>query len=100
VSQIWNEIISMYHEHLLFIDHARKLLYHQLDTPDGRRSLRAPPFSISQSDPGFKGEFPQKEEAERRISLLLCRFQELISGVHTSHRHPVLASCTKLFPVR
>ncbi|KAJ7093919.1 1,3-beta-glucan synthase [Mycena belliarum] len=71
VSQIWNAIIiSMYREHLLSIDHVQKLLYHQVDTGDaGKRSLRAPPFFISQNDRGFKGEFfPPGSEAERRIS--------------------------------
>ena len=60
----------MYREHLLSIDHVQKLLYHQVDTgQDGRRSLRAPPFFISQTDKGFKGEFfPPGSEAERRIS--------------------------------
>ncbi|THU88102.1 1,3-beta-glucan synthase [Dendrothele bispora CBS 962.96] len=71
VSQIWNAIIiSMYREHLLSIDHVQKLLYHQVDSGDGnRRSLRAPPFFISQQDPTYKGEFfPPGSEAERRIS--------------------------------
>ena len=70
VSQIWNAIIiSMYREHLLSIDHVQKLLYHQVDTPDGRRSLRAPPFFVAQTDKGFKGSFfPPGSEAERRIS--------------------------------
>ncbi|KAJ7701840.1 1,3-beta-glucan synthase [Mycena rosella] len=71
VSQIWNAIIiSMYREHLLSIEHVQKLLYHQVDTGDaGKRSLRAPPFFISQGDKGFKGEFfPPGSEAERRIS--------------------------------
>lgn len=70
VSQIWNAIIiSMYREHLLSIDHVQKLLYHQVDTPDGRRSLRAPPFFVAQTDKGFKGNFfPPGSEAERRIS--------------------------------
>ncbi|KAG2159276.1 glycosyltransferase family 48 protein [Suillus bovinus] len=71
VSQIWNAIIiSMYREHLLSIEHVQKLLYHQVDSGhDGKRSLRAPPFFISQSDKGFKGEFfPPGSEAERRIS--------------------------------
>jgi len=71
VSQIWNAIIiSMYREHLLSIEHVQKLLYHQVDSgPDGRRSLRAPPFFISQGDKGLKGEFfPKGSEAERRIS--------------------------------
>ncbi|KAF8740913.1 hypothetical protein AX14_006661 [Amanita brunnescens Koide BX004] len=71
VSQIWNAIIiSMYREHLLSIDHVQRLLYHQVETgAGGRRSLRAPPFFISQGDKGFKGEFfPPGSEAERRIS--------------------------------
>ncbi|KAF8635567.1 hypothetical protein AX15_000217 [Amanita polypyramis BW_CC] len=71
VSQIWNAIIiSMYREHLLSIDHVQRLLYHQVETgAGGRRSLRAPPFFISQDDKGFKGEFfPEGSEAERRIS--------------------------------
>jgi 1,3-beta-glucan synthase len=60
----------MYREHLLSIEHVQKLLYHQVDTgQNGRRSLRAPPFFISQSDKGLKGEFfPSGSEAERRIS--------------------------------
>ncbi|KAG8980100.1 1,3-beta-D-glucan synthase, partial [Tulasnella sp. 427] len=71
VSQIWNAIIiSMYREHLLSIDHVQKLLYHQVQNEsDGRRTLRAPPFFISQGDKGFAGEFfPAGSEAERRIS--------------------------------
>jgi 1,3-beta-glucan synthase len=59
----------MYREHLLSIDHVQKLLYHQVDTPDGRRSLRAPQFFVAQTDKGFKGSFfPPGSEAERRIS--------------------------------
>jgi hypothetical protein len=59
----------MYREHLLSIDHVQKLLYHQIDAADGRRSLRAPPFFLSQHDKTFKGEFfPPGSEAERRIS--------------------------------
>jgi hypothetical protein len=62
--------LSMYREHLLSIDHVQKRLYHQVDTPDGRRSLRAPPFFVAQTDKGFKGSsFPLGSEAERRISL-------------------------------
>ncbi|KAL1948262.1 hypothetical protein VTO73DRAFT_12337 [Trametes versicolor] len=71
VSQIWNAIIiSMYREHLLSIEHVQKLLYHQVDVgQDGRRSLRAPAFFISQSDKNFRGEFfTPGSEAERRIS--------------------------------
>ncbi len=59
----------MYREHLLSIDHVQKLLYHQVDTPDGRRSLRAPQFFVDQTVKGFKGSFfPPGSEAERRIS--------------------------------
>jgi len=60
----------MYREHLLSIDHVQKLLYHQIETDqDGRRGLRAPPFFISHTGKGFRGEFfPPGGEAERRIS--------------------------------
>ncbi|KAG8784150.1 1,3-beta-D-glucan synthase [Ceratobasidium sp. 428] len=70
VSQVWNAvIISMYREHLLSIDHVQKLLYHQVQSDaDGRRTLRAPPFFISQGDK-MQGEFfPAGSEAARRIS--------------------------------
>jgi 1,3-beta-glucan synthase len=68
VSQIWNAfIISMYREHLLSIDHVQRLLYHQVDSPDGRRTLRAPPFFTQNK--GLDGTFfPAGGEAERRIS--------------------------------
>ncbi|KAI0318938.1 1-3-beta-glucan synthase [Amylostereum chailletii] len=70
VSQIWNAIIiSMYREHLLSIDNVQRLLYHQTDGPDGRRTLRAPPFFTNNDGNGFKGNFfPPGGEAERRIS--------------------------------
>jgi 1,3-beta-glucan synthase len=72
VSQIWNAIIiSMYREHLLSIEHVQRLLYHQVDAANGRRSLRAPPFFIAAEDKakGGGGEyFPGGSEAERRIS--------------------------------
>ena len=68
VSQIWNAIIiSMYREHLLSIDHVQKLLYHQVDGADGRRTLRAPPFFMNQT--GNNASYlPPGGEAERRIS--------------------------------
>ncbi|KAI9822337.1 MAG: 1,3-beta-D-glucan synthase [Pycnora praestabilis] len=71
ISQIWNAIvISMYREHLLAIDHVQKLLYHQVPSEqEGKRTLRAPTFFVSQEDHSFKTEFfPTKSEAERRIS--------------------------------
>ena len=71
ISQIWNAIvISMYREHLLAIDHVQKLLYHQVPSEqEGKRTLRAPTFFVSQEDGSFKTEFfPAHSEAERRIS--------------------------------
>ncbi|KAH9819855.1 Glycosyltransferase family 48 protein [Teratosphaeria destructans] len=71
ISQIWNAIvISMYREHLLAIDHVQKLLYHQVPSEqEGKRTLRAPTFFVSQEDHSFKTEFfPSMSEAERRIS--------------------------------
>ncbi|KAG2063618.1 glycosyltransferase family 48 protein, partial [Suillus decipiens] len=70
VSQIWNAIIiSMYREHLLGIDHVQRLLYHQAETADGRRTLNPPPFFLNQNDGNYKDTFfPANGEAERRIS--------------------------------
>ena len=71
ISQIWNAIvISMYREHLLAIDHVQKLLYHQVPSEiEGKRTLRAPTFFVSQDDNNFDTEFfPRDSEAERRIS--------------------------------
>lgn len=71
ISQIWNAIvISMYREHLLAIDHVQKLLYHQVPSEvEGKRTLRAPTFFISQDDNSLDSEcFPKNSEAERRIS--------------------------------
>lgn len=60
----------MYREHLLSIDHVQKLLYHQVPSDnDGKRTLRAPAFFISQGAKGPMPEFfPKGSEAERRIS--------------------------------
>lgn len=68
VSQVWNAvIISMYREHLLSIHHVQRLLYHQVDGPEGRRVLRAPPFFTHNT--GRESDFfPAGGEAERRIS--------------------------------
>ena len=71
ISQVWNAVvISMYREHLLAIDHVQKLLYHQVPSEqEGKRTLRAPTFFLSQDDNSFKTEFfPSQSEAERRIS--------------------------------
>ena len=57
----------MYREHLLSINHVQRLLYHQVDSPDGRRTLRAPPFFTANN--GNESQFfPVGGEAERRIS--------------------------------
>ncbi|CCH58676.1 hypothetical protein TBLA_0A08870 [Henningerozyma blattae CBS 6284] len=71
ISQVWNAIIiSMYREHLLAIDHVQRLLYHQVPSEiEGKRTLRAPTFFVSQDDNNFETEFfPRNSEAERRIS--------------------------------
>jgi len=72
ISQIWNAvIISMYREHLLSIDHVQALLYHQVPSEqEGKRTLRAPLFFVSQEDQSFESTtfFQAKSEAERRIS--------------------------------
>ncbi|OWB84868.1 hypothetical protein B5S33_g3524 [[Candida] boidinii] len=71
ISQVWNAVvISMYREHLLAIDHVQKLLYHQVPSEvEGKRTLRAPTFFVSQDDNNFETEFfPKNSEAERRIS--------------------------------
>ena len=66
----------MYREHLLSIDHVQKLLYHQVQADtDGRRILRAPPFFISQTEKGYKGEFfPPGSEVDRHISFFAQSF--------------------------
>ncbi|KAH7349385.1 1,3-beta-glucan synthase component [Plectosphaerella cucumerina] len=71
ISQVWNAIvISMYREHLLAIDHVQRLLYHQVPSEqEGKRTLRAPTFFVSQEDHSFQTEFfPKDSEAERRLS--------------------------------
>ncbi|ODV94603.1 hypothetical protein PACTADRAFT_50477 [Pachysolen tannophilus NRRL Y-2460] len=71
ISQVWNAVvISMYREHLLAIVHVQKLLYHQVPSEvEGKRTLRAPTFFVSQDDNNFETEFfPRNSEAERRIS--------------------------------
>ncbi|KAJ7449800.1 1,3-beta-glucan synthase [Mycena latifolia] len=93
VSQIWNAvIISMYREHLLSIDHVQRLLYHQVDGPDGRRTLRAPPFFTNQGS-GSKGAFfPIGGEAERRISFFA-------SSLTTSFPDPLPVDAMPTFTV-
>ncbi|KAJ7273703.1 glycosyltransferase family 48 protein [Mycena haematopus] len=93
VSQIWNAIIiSMYREHLLSIDHVQRLLYHQVDSPDGRRTLRAPPFFTNQTG-GSKGAFfPPGGEAERRISFFA-------SSLTTSFPDPLPVDAMPTFTV-
>jgi 1,3-beta-glucan synthase len=48
----------------------QKLLYHQVPSEiEGKRTLRAPTFFVSQDDNNFETEFfPRNSEAERRIS--------------------------------
>jgi 1,3-beta-glucan synthase len=92
----WNAIIiSMCSEHLLSIDHVQKLLYHQVDIANGRRSLRAPPFFISQSDHRFKGFLPKDREAERRISFFA---QSLTTAIPESIPVDAMPTFTVLTP--
>jgi 1,3-beta-glucan synthase len=59
----------MYREHLLSIDHVQRLLYHQVEGPNGARTLRAPPFFTHNNGNNSKSNFfPVDGEAERRIS--------------------------------
>ena len=93
ISQIWNAIvISMYREHLLAIDHVQKLLYHQVPSEiEGKRTLRAPTFFVSQDDNNFETEFfPRNSEAERRISFSLNLW------LHQCQNHYQLIICQLL----
>jgi 1,3-beta-glucan synthase len=95
ISQIWNAIvISMYREHLLAIDHVQKLLYHQVPSEqEGKRTLRAPTFFVSQEDHSFKTEFfPAQSEAERRISFFA---QSLSTPIATPALMPIGAKATR-----
>ncbi|GLB34966.1 putative 1,3-beta-glucan synthase subunit FKS1 [Lyophyllum shimeji] len=94
VSQIWNAvIISMYREHLLSIDHVQRLLYHQVDGPNGQRTLRAPPFFTNQDGTGYKDNFfPAGGEAERRISFFA-------SSLTTSFPEPLPVDAMPTFTV-
>ncbi|KAF7342101.1 putative 1,3-beta-D-glucan synthase subunit [Mycena venus] len=83
VSQIWNAIIiSMYREHLLSIDHVQRLLYHQVDSPNGRRR-RGGEF------------FPRGSEAERRISFFA---QSLTTDIPASIPVDAMPTFTVLTP--
>jgi 1,3-beta-glucan synthase len=96
VSQIWNAIIiSMYREHLLSIDHVQKLLYHQVDMPNGRRSLRAPPFFVAEGEKEGGEFFPRGSEAERRISFFA---QSLTTDIPTSIPVDAMPTFTVLTP--
>ncbi|KAJ7057186.1 1,3-beta-glucan synthase [Mycena amicta] len=94
VSQIWNAIIiSMYREHLLAIEHVQKLLYHQVDAADGRRSLRAPPFFTGEQSP--EKFLPHNSEAERRISFFA---QSLTTAIPPSIPVDAMPTFTVLTP--
>ncbi|ORZ11336.1 glucan synthase [Lobosporangium transversale] len=70
-SQVWNAIIiSMYREHLLSIEHVQRLLYQQVPSENGNKTiLRTPMFFAAQEDSSIKAEFyPHCSEAERRIN--------------------------------
>ncbi|TIB98407.1 glucan synthase [Wallemia mellicola] len=71
-AQVWNLIVlSMYHDHLLSIEHVQKLLYVEVQSKeDGRRTYESPPFFVDFDQKyGLRTEFlPTNAEAERRIS--------------------------------
>ncbi|CAK5263450.1 unnamed protein product [Mycena citricolor] len=96
VSQIWNAvIISMYREHLLSIDHVQKLLYHQVDLANGRRTLRAPPFFVADGNKDDGNFLPKDSEAERRVSFFA---QSLTTEIPASLPVDAMPTFTVLTP--
>ncbi|SSD61339.1 related to 1,3-beta-glucan synthase component FKS1 [Saccharomycodes ludwigii] len=74
VSQVWNcIIISMYREHLISIEHVKKLIYSSGDSVDAnsvhKTTLKEPSFFISQDDRILETSlFKTEPEAQRRIT--------------------------------
>ena len=81
----------MYREHLLSIEHVQRLLYHQVDGKDGRKTLRAPPF-FTNPDGNTGHYFPKGGEAERRISFFA-------SSLTIALPEPVSVEATPTFTV-
>ncbi|KAG1817409.1 putative beta-1,3-glucan synthase [Suillus variegatus] len=84
VSQICNAIIiSMYREHLLGIEHVQRLLYHQAEGADSRRTLNPPPFFLDETGGNYKDTFfPANGEAERRILFFASSFTTALPEPH------------------
>lgn len=95
-SQIWNAIIiSMYREHLLSIEHAKRLLFQQVETVlIDKRTLKSPTFFVAQDDSTFKTTefFVSDSEAQRRISF----FAQSLS---TPIAEPLPVECMPSFTV-
>ncbi|EEB06246.2 1,3-beta-glucan synthase subunit Bgs3 [Schizosaccharomyces japonicus yFS275] len=81
IAQLWNSIIiSMYREHLLTMEHLKKLLFQPVDSEQsGKRTFKTPSFFFQYTDRAAAkmDYFPKNSEAERRISFfaqsLSCR---------------------------
>lgn len=90
VSQVWNAlIISFFREHLLTIEHTKKMLY------TGKEDcLKAPTFFIAEDDSTFKSTeyFAKDSEAQRRISF----FAQSLS---TPIIEPLPVECMQTFTV-
>ncbi|KAL6933904.1 hypothetical protein ACO0R3_001686 [Hanseniaspora guilliermondii] len=90
VSQVWNAlIISFFREHLLTIEHTKKMLY------TGKEDcLKAPTFFIAEDDSTFKSTeyFVKDSEAQRRISF----FAQSLS---TPITEPLPVECMQTFTV-
>ncbi|CCE61633.1 hypothetical protein TPHA_0A05590 [Tetrapisispora phaffii CBS 4417] len=96
ISQIWNSIIiSMYREHLISIEHVKRLLYQQVDAAIlDKRVLKSPTFFVAQDDSTFKSMefFFSDSEAQRRISFFAQSLSTPIS-------EPLPVECMPTFTV-
>ncbi|KAH3898998.1 putative 1,3-beta-D-glucan synthase SCDLUD_004419 [Saccharomycodes ludwigii] len=96
ISQVWNAVvISMYREHLLSIDHVRRLLYQQVDSVmPGKKTLKSPTFFVAEDDSTFKSTeyFQENSEAQRRVSF----FAQSLS---TPITEPIPVECMPSFTV-
>ncbi|XBW36981.1 hypothetical protein QEN19_002561 [Hanseniaspora menglaensis] len=90
VSQVWNAlIISFFREHLLSIEHVKKMLY-----TGEEDCLKAPTFFVAEDDSTFKSTeyFKTDSEAQRRISF----FAQSLS---TPILEPIPVECMPTFTV-
>ncbi|EGV59997.1 1,3-beta-glucan synthase component Fks3 [Yamadazyma tenuis] len=103
VAHIWNSIIiSMYREHILPLEQAKKLIYELTDDADigyGEKNVlvKAPSFFIFQGDNSFsmKDYITMGKEAQRRISFFA---QSLTSPISEPIPTTAIPSFTVLIP--